>query len=150
MQDLSMTTYIERDIAATFNGDLELDPRGDLKLANSLETYKSAANMVLRTDYGDYAANSSVGSDLGSFIGDLNVPETHREMEISASRSLTTDLFTPADVDVTVVPFDIEEALVVVNLAGYFLIDDEITYVEEDRIAYSFPFIDANPSPLVV
>lgn len=145
-----MPTYIDRDIGLTFDGDIELSDGGDLKLANALETHKSAANFVLRTDYGDYQPDIDVGCNLGSYIGDLNTTNTHASMEASVSRAIKNEIFSPADVQVNVVPFDIEEALVIVNLAGFFLIDGEEVYVEQDRISYSFPFIDANPTPLVI
>lgn len=145
-----MSTYTDQDLAVTFDGDLILDGRGDLKLANSLESYKAASNFVLRTDYGDYAPDQNVGCNLGSYIGQLNTPKVHSSMEYSISKVLENEIFASSDVDITVVPFDVDEALAVINLAGYFLIDNEITYVQDERMAYSFPFIDATPTPLVI
>lgn len=137
-----MGTYIHRDISSTFSGDIELDGKGDLKLANALETYKSAANFLLRTDYGDYSPNKTVGCNLGSFIGSTNVPKTHRFMEYNIDKGLRSKLFNSTDVSSTVVPFDINEVLCVINIGGSYLIDGVIQTINSQNIAYTFPFID--------
>jgi len=145
-----MTSYTEQDIALTFDGDIILESNGDIKVANSLDTYKSAANFVLRTDYGDYAADNNVGCNLGSFIGATNTPDVHAEMEYNITSTLQNEIFGQGSVVATVVPFDIDEALAIIEIAGIFLIDGEYTYVQGDRMNYAFPYIDGNPTPLVV
>lgn len=145
-----MTTYSARDIASTFEGDILLNSNGDLALANSLNTHKSAANYVLRTDHGDYQADVDVGCNLGSYVGELNIPRVHTSMEHNISKVLQNEIFSPTDVQVSVVPFDTEEALAVVTIAGYYLIDNEIVYVDNDIISYSFPFLGGTPSPLTI
>lgn len=145
-----MATYYDQDIAATFNGDIILDGRGDIKIADTLETYKGAANFVLRTDYGDYAADKNVGCNLGAFIGEPNTPSSHAKMENSINRTLQNQIFSRNDAVATVVPFDTEEALCIVELAGTFLISGEFVEVVDQKIAYSFPYIDGEPTPLVI
>mgnify|MGYP001157458806 CR=1 FL=1 len=139
-----MATYIHRDISSTFSGDIELDTKGDLKLADALETYKAAANFLLRTDYGDYSPNKSVGCNLGSFIGKLNTPETHDRMRDSIQRGLVQTLFNSTDIDTTVVFFDINEVLCVINIGGSYLIDGVIQTVNNQNIAYTFPCIGSD------
>lgn len=145
-----MAIYSTSDIASSFSGDLCIADNGDIQVGDSLETYKSAANFLLRTDYGDYAPNGNVGSNLGNYIGEVNKTETYSSMERDARNSLIIDLFEKTDVSVDVVPFDINEALVVVSLAGYFMVDNELTYVQDERITFSFPYIDGNITPLVI
>ena len=145
-----MATYIDRDIETTFAGDIVLDGRGDIKIANALETYKSAANFVLRTDFGDYAPQPTVGCNLGSFIGQPNNSESHEQMEYLVNKVLQQELFTLTDARADVVPFDINEALCVVSIAGNYLVDGEIKNFNAVQISYQFPFIDGNPTPLVV
>lgn len=145
-----MATYYDQDIATTFNGDLVLDGRGDLKIADTLETYKGAANFVLRTDYGDYAADNNVGCNLGTFIGEPNTPESHAKMENAINRTLQNQIFSNNDAVATVVPFDMEEALCIIQLAGTFLISGEFVQVHDQKIAYTFPYIDGEPTPLVI
>ncbi len=139
-----MAVYSNRDIESSFEGDLEIDSKGDLKLADALVTYKSAANFVLRTDYGHYAPNNTVGCNLGSFVGKTNTPENHRFMEYNIEKTLKERIFSNTDARATVVPFDINEVLCLVDIAGAFLIDNVIQVVEEQRIAYTFPYISSD------
>jgi hypothetical protein len=137
-----MTIYSARDIETNFDGDLVLSPGGDLNLADSLTTYKSATNFLLRTDYGDYAPNSSIGANIGSFVGKRNTRENADYMEETVRSTLVSRIFTIADVRVDVVPFDIEEVLCVVHLAGLYEIDGQLKSVDGERIVYSFPYIE--------
>ncbi len=145
-----MATYIDQDIASTFGGDIIIDSKGDLKISDALETHKAAANFLLRTDYGDYAPDRTVGCNLGSFIGELNNSENHDRMESLINRSLQNQIFSREDVSATVVPFDLEEALCIVEIAGNYLVSGEIVQSIDQKIAYSFPYIEGEPTPLVI
>lgn len=145
-----MSLYVDRDISTNFSGDLMLDQKGDLAIADSLATYKSVANFLLRTDYGDYAPNTQVGSNLGSFIGALNTRSTHEHMEHSIIRGLVEDVFSTTDIDADVLPLDINEAICFVRIAGQYLISGEIVSVDQDTLSYSFPYIDGAPTPLTI
>ncbi len=145
-----MATYIDRDLGITFNGDLILDGRGDIKLHDALETHKSAANFVLRTDYGDYAPDVNVGCNLGSFIGETNSERVHAEMENLINRAIRNQIFNRSDAVATVVPFDHEEALCIVEIEGTFLVSGELIQVENQKIAYTFPYIAGEPTPLTI
>src|SRR5688500_2978996 len=111
-----MAIYSDRDLESSFQGDLEIDTKGDLKLANALDTHKAAANFVLRTDFGQYAPDRSVGCNLGSFIGKNNTPDNHRFMEYNIVKVLAERIYSPTDVVVTVVPFDVNEALCLIDI----------------------------------
>lgn len=137
-----MSLYSDRDIQTDIEGDIVLDTKGDLSLASSLDTYKSAANFLLRTDYSDYAADPSVGCNLGSFVGkNITIPNIQK-IEYTVTKTLRERIFNQSDVDCTVVPFDINELLCVINIQGSYLISGAITNVDSERIAYVFPFID--------
>lgn len=143
-----MANYTNRDIQSSFEGDILVSSNGDLELSNALDTYKAASNFVLRTDYGDYAPDGNVGCNLGSFIGELNIPKIHEAMEYNINKTLRNEVFSETDVTSTVVPFDTNEALAIIDIAGSFLIDGEFIQVENDRIAYTFPYIGSKPSPI--
>lgn len=145
-----MSLYVDRDIASNFSGDLMLDQKGDLSLAYALDTYKSAANFLLRTDYGDYAPNAQVGSNLGAYIGALNTRQTHEQMENSIVRGLVEEVFSNTDVDADVVPLDVNEAICFVKIAGEYLVSGDIIYVEQDVLTYTFPYIEGSPTPLTI
>lgn len=137
-----MALYKFRDVETSFDGDIELSTNGDLKLADCLTTYKSAANFLLRTDYGDYAPDKTVGCNLGSFIGKNNTPVNHELMEYQINKTLKEKLFTVTDAEAYVVPFDVNEVLCVVNIGGSYLIDGVIKTVHGEKLAYTFPYID--------
>ena len=145
-----MATYIAQDIACSLGGDVVIGSNGDLKLADALETYKGAANFVLRTDYGDYAPNKNVGCNLGSFIGELNTEENHKKMETNINRVLRNQIFSSQDAFAVVVPFDLEEALCIVKIAGTYLVSGEFVQAIDQKMLYSFPYIEGSPSPLVI
>lgn len=139
-----MATYTDEDIQLTLEGDIELSSVGDVKLANPLDTYKSAANFLLRTDFGGYAPDNSVGCNLGSFVGKLNTPENQEFMGYNINRVLKEQLFSPIDAEATVVPFDINEVLCLVNIGGSYLIDGIIQTVEGETLSYTFPYINGD------
>lgn len=145
-----MALYSLMDLASNFSGDICVADNGDLEIANALDTTKAIVNFILRTDYGDYSPNENVGSNLGNYIGEINTSKIHSQIETNIKNSLVTELFDKGDLSVDVVPFDFNEALVVISLAGSYLIDNEITYVEEDRMTFSFPYIEGSISPLTV
>lgn len=138
-----MALYTNRDIQSSVTGDLVLDSKGDLDLADALDTYTSAANFVLRTDFGEYAPDSTVGANLGSFIGKMNTSDNHRFMEYNINKTLKEKIFSSTDIDNTVVPFDNNECICFIRIGGSYLIDGVITTVQDRVITYTFPYIDA-------
>lgn len=146
-----MGVYIFQDIASNFSGDLELSDNGDLKLASSLETYKAVTNFMLRTDFEDYAPDGTVGCNLGSFVGATNDLDTHRDMEYNINRALQGQIFSKTDVSTDVIAIDVNEVACIVNIAGSYIVDNEVQHFDAIRLAYSFPFIeDAEPTPLTI
>jgi len=146
-----MAVYYNQDIQSDLNGDLVLDSKGDVKIADPLETCKSAALFVLRTDFGDYAPDTTVGCNIGSFIGSTNTPSTRERLESNINSVLKNKLFNITDVDATVVPFDVHEVLCLIEVGGSYLIDGVIKTVHGERVAFTFPFIEGSfVKPLVL
>lgn len=145
-----MALYIDQDIGTTFEGDIIINAKGDVQTADSLQTVKSAVNFVLRTDFGDVAADPSIGCNLGSFIGQPNTEATHQQMEGQINQVMQQEILSEVDAVAHVVPFDVDEALCVLLVAGSFLVSGEIKTVTQDRIAYLFPYIDGEPTPLTI
>lgn len=143
-----MALYLLQDIKTNFEGDVEIDSKGDLKLANALETTRAAVNFSLRTDLGEYQPNPRIGCNLGSYIGDINSRETHQDMESSINLGLKRRVVEPQDVEVDVVPFSLTEALCSIKIKGNYLISGEVTEVMESRQSYTFPFIAGQIDPL--
>ncbi|MCB1712865.1 MAG: hypothetical protein KDH96_10410 [Candidatus Riesia sp.] len=139
-----MAIYTDRDIQTAFNGDIELSPRGDLKLADSIDTIKSAVNFVLRTDYKEYQPDYSVGCNLGSFVGKLNTESNRDAMAYSITRILGEKVLNPEDLEAFVVPFDIDEVLCVIKIGGYYLKDEVLQTVEGDKLSYTFPYMEGS------
>lgn len=139
-----MSLYSSQDIEFDFDGDIVISSKGDVNLASSIDTYKSAANFVLRTDYGDYAPDPSVGCNLGSFIGKTVSVDNIQKIEHNITRTLKERIFNQSDIECTVVPFDVNEVLCVISIRGSYLLSGTITSIEGERIAYTFPFIDGS------
>lgn len=145
-----MAVYVHEDIKSTFAGDIQLDQKGDLAIADSKESHLSAANFILRTDRGDYLPNLNVGADLGTFIGRTNNVENHDEMEFKIYDSLTDQVWAPEDVKAIVVPFSTEEALCTIMLKGSFLLSGEIRTVHQETLVYNYPYIEGSVTPLTI
>ena len=145
-----MTIYVNNDIQANFSGIIQLDGKGDVQLATSLETYKSAANFVLRTDYGDYSPDRQVGCNLGSFIGEPNSRSTHEHMEYNIQKVLKERVFSPLDTTVDVVPVDIDIALCVVRIGGMYDVSGELRSYDSITLTYAFPYIEGTATPLTI
>ena len=137
-----MAVYTQQDIGSTLEGDVQLSSAGDLQLANPLNTFKSLANFLLRTDFGDYSPDTTIGCNLGSFVGELNTSDNREFMEYNITSVLRERLFSIADVEATVVPFDLNEVLCVVNIGGYYLLDGIIQTIKGETLTYTFPYID--------
>lgn len=146
-----MAYYFEEDIGTSFEGDIEITPNGDIKLANPVETRSAVANFLLRTDNGGYAPDLLLGCNLGSFVGRLSNSENLQEMESNILRSLAEKVYSLADIDAVVVPFDINEVLCVVTLAGTYELSGAPQTINGERLAYTFPYIDGTHiTPIVI
>lgn len=146
-----MAYYFEEDISTNFQGDLNLTANGDLKLANPVETRSAVANFLLRTDNGDYAPDPLLGCNLGSFVGRLSNAESLEEMESSILRSLTEKVYSLHDIDAVVVPFDINEVLCIVTVAGTYELSGEPQTINAKPMTYTFPYIDGTHiTPIVI
>ena len=145
-----MNTYFLQDVGSNFSGDLVIDSKGDLKLFDSYETQKSLTNFWLRTDQGEYVPNPSVGCNLGSFIGEINSPKNLGLIESQTYNTLIRNIWQPEDIRIRVVPLDKEEVMIALQLRGKFAnISGNFLNIIPEVIAYSFPYITANPTPLI-
>ncbi len=145
-----MGDYFLSDIGTTFSGDLCIDSKGDLLLADSYNTQKNLTNFWLRTDQGEYVPNPSIGCNLGSFIGAQNSPKTISLIESQIFDVLTRNLWYTEDLKLRVVPLDREELMIALQLKGEFAnLSGEFKPIIPEVIAYSFPYIDASPSPII-
>lgn len=146
-----MGIYTARDIEIDFSGELKVDSRGDIKLLSPIDTQKNLVNFWLRTDFGEYSPETSVGCNIGAFMGLSNTKEVLANLEESVESTLRTELFTPQDVIVHAVPFDYNEALVVVEFAGTYLnTSGRFEDIQPQKIAYAFPYIEGTITPLTV
>lgn len=143
-----MALYPLQDLASTFSGDLLSNGRGDLLIADALDTIKSAVNFVLRTDHGDYAPRPEVGANLGSLIGELMSEEQQKIAESMITRSTTTNLLSPGDIMATVVPVSEQELACIIQVRGNYLISGQIQAVDSELITYSFPYLAGPLTPL--
>lgn len=144
-----MGVYIFFDLVSTLSGDLQLDTKGDVKLATTFDTQYQAANFWLRTDHGDYAAATEIGTNLGEFIGSRNSEETLEDVKDQVFDSLIKNLFYPEDIRVETVPIDQDEILIAVEIAGEYLDKDaELIDIVPRVVAYTFPYVEGSISPV--
>ena len=144
-----MAIYFTRDIEQTFDGDLGVDPKGDLALAGTRESHVAAVNFILRTDRSDYQPDRRVGANLGSYIGETNNRETHDKMEFSITRAITDGVYSKEDLLVAVVPTDCNEAAAVIQLQGTYVQDGKQVADPGTTLTYRFPYIAGELIPVI-
>lgn len=135
-----MGYYTLRDVEVDDGGELQVE-NGDLKLASTKRSHAQAIHWVILTNRGEYMWGDSV-ANLGAFIGNLNLPRTHRAMEGSTLRALANQsLFFKGDVRIKVVPIDFNEVLITARMFGdYELEDGEGSEDEDQLLGYRYPF----------
>lgn len=132
------------------SGDLEVDAKGDIKLADSYESKKSAINWFLRTDKGEFFPDKRLGCNVGTFIGKKMSNANLNQLELSINRNLTKFAIAPTDVRVDVVPISHEEAAIFVSVKGKYLDDDgNVLDSDTEVIKYIFPYLEGEPTPIL-
>lgn len=144
-----MSIYAQEDIYLDFSGDIAIGSNGDVKLATSLESQKSVVNFLLRTDKGEYVADTRIGCDLGSFIGEPLDREHFVSIEDKIKKNLTEFAVAISDLKVAAVPISKTEIGIFVGLAGSY-IDQEGNIIESQPqlLSYRFPYLEGGPIPL--
>lgn len=144
-----MGLYFLQDIKYSFSGDLELDGKGDLKLADSFETTTSLVNFWVRTDHGDYKPDPTAGANIGAYIGQPASLELFEDVERSVYIELANSVVKPEDVQVRAAPLDTNSMLIAVKVRGRFL-DDTGQDLNKDEVilTYDFPYMAGDPAPI--
>ena len=137
-----MAFYTDRDINISTSGELQLDLKGDLNLAESPESHINATNFLLKTDNGQYKPNPALGANLGVLVGQPMNDDNLEFAEILATRALRENIYSASDVKVTVLPFDQHEAVCVVEAFGTYLVSGEFIDIDPQVFTYTFPFLN--------
>jgi hypothetical protein len=144
-----MGIYTERGLALTFSGDLQIGSNGDLKLDNSFDTHKSAANWFVRTNKGDYTPDKRLGCDLGRYIGKEMSRDNLLSLENGALANLVKFTVNRGDVTVDAAPIDCDTIAVFVSLQGQYLDEDgKLLQPGTEVLTYVYPYIEGQPTPL--
>ena len=145
-----MGLYNERDISLNFSGDIEIGANGDLKLADSYESQKSAINWFMRTNRGDYVPDRRLGCDAGRFVGKPLESSTVSDLKDSVLSNLVKFVISRGDINVDVVPIDYETLGIFVAVGGNYLDSDgNLLDAETEIITYVFPYLEGFPTPVL-
>lgn len=122
-----MAVYSLTDIEVTDDGDLVLDKLGDIKVASPFRTVAQLINTVILTNKGELLAEPGFGANLQTYYGSKNNPYTHQMMESEIIEEIRRQGYIDlSDISVDVLPIDINEAALMVEMRGQF-IDTETT-----------------------
>ena len=141
-----MGVYALRDVFSTTDGDIVIDSKGDLKLAESIESISGVANFIIRTDRGEYVPDNRVGADLGSFIGSNMTYTLTDEMESNLIQNLTKFAIARSDLQIHAFPLSHEEVGIIIGYGGVYIdkdgnVMDTTTHV----LKYTFPYLEGGP-----
>lgn len=122
-----MAVYSLIDLETTDDGDLAIDNIGDLKIASPFRTVVQAINNIILTNRGELLTDPSFGANLQAYYGEKNDAYSHQMIEREIIEEIRKQGYIDlADIDVDVVPVDINEAALLVSMKGQF-IDTETT-----------------------
>ena len=141
-----MALYTDRDIRVTLSGDLALDTKGDLDLAQCHDSHVAAANFLLKMNIGEYKPKISMGANLGLMIGEPLTEENLDFAEDMALRELVENVYTHEDVTLSIFPLDQHEVICVVEALGTYLVSGEFVNPEPQVFSYSFPYMEGDPT----
>jgi hypothetical protein len=144
-----MSIYVVRDIYCNMSGDIQIDAKGDIKLADSYESHKAAVNFLIKTDKGEYAPDKRIGCDLGAFIGKNNDESTQVAMEHTILDNVTRFVLDRSDINVHVIPMSPNDAGVFAVIGGQFLDSVSGNLLDPDPrpevLTYLFPYAEGEP-----
>ncbi len=145
-----MAIYFGQDLKSDFSGDLTVSSKGDLELASATRTYIDQIAFVLRTISRDFAASDyTVGANLHHFIGKLVTNALFQDVENRVISMISKTLIKRNDLNVTVVPIDVDEFLIYINVTGLF-VDNAGKYETETLdIIFSFPIYEGDGIRLI-
>jgi hypothetical protein len=103
------------DIATTTDGDIIIEG-GDLKQVRGVDWFIQEVNKILRSS-NDWAFAPNAGADLGQFLGATNTRSTATEIEETIKDKIKYQgIHFPAELTVKVVPLNINEIKLFINL----------------------------------
>lgn len=124
------------DIETDDDGDLVIDPRGDLKVASTRRTAMQAMIFRLRTIIGDYVPDPHLGSDIPKMYGRPNTRHNGSLIASMARRALTVDgRFSANEFTLDVTPISPESVIIVIRLADVFY---DLPEDEKDQTVLKF------------
>ena len=137
-----MGTYYSRDIATEVDGDVAVDSRGDIEVADSAESMKNAMKFIMATDYNEVKTQLLMGANLGSLIGRHDINEVIEEIPGMVYKANNySRLLDQSDFRIVAIPIDVDKIFVSVSITGTYLdedgypLDGGVTYLE-----YVFPY----------
>ena len=124
------------DIETDDDGDLVVDPRGDLKIASTRRTAIQSMIFRLRTIIGDYVPDASLGSDIPKMYGRPNTRHNGSLIASMAKRALTVDgRFSTNEFTLDVTPVSPESIIIVLRLINVFY---DLPADEQDQTVLKF------------
>lgn len=109
--------YDSIDFDFTWDGDLARDQNGDIKDTSYdvLQSIRNEIFTIVKSDLGDWREESSIGADLGDFIGEPNVKETAINIKDRIVNSLSL-IASNNDINVKVIPTGTHKVLILIQL----------------------------------
>ena len=145
-----MAIYFGQDLKSDFSGDLVVNSRGDFELASATRTYIDQISFVLRTISQDFAAsNYTVGANLHQFIGQLITDALYQDFEYRVISVISKTLIKRNDLEVTVVPIDVDEFLIYIKVDGLFINNNGEYETDALDIIFSFPMFEGDGIRLI-
>ena len=116
-----MGIYFARDIETSVDGDLSVNERGDIELAESYDASKQLLKTIVATDIGEFSNIPSFGADLGTLIGTDGATAIERVPILIREAIRKSGYIDGGDVSVDAYPIDINKMIIFIEMGGTFI-----------------------------
>ncbi len=137
-----MGIYYFRDFAVDDDGDIQVSPGGDIKIADAAESMKHAWKFMMATDFNEMKTQPLMGANLGSLIGNEDMREVLETIPVLIDQGNNVSaLLNFGDYRVTAIPIDVNHIYVSVEITGTY-VDGLGNSLESGTIylEYTFPY----------
>jgi len=116
-----MSIYYGRDIETSVDGDLVVNERGDIELAESYEASEQLLKTIIATDIGEFSSIPSFGANIGSLIGTDAATAIERVPILIREGIRRSDYIDGGDIFIDVYPIDIDKIIIFIEMGGTFI-----------------------------
>jgi hypothetical protein len=140
-----MAIYIGKDLNVQNNGDIVVNSRGDLEIAEAKDSHCHVLKFMMSTDLDEMRLDPFFGANLGALHGELDPAVVAARIPEMVREALTQQgLFAREDIKIRAFQIDTDNIVVFADVNGTFIKDDGT--IDPDptiSLRFLFPYKEA-------